>query len=215
MKDADIAPVGALPAKQARSEETSRNIVEALENLLQHKAFEQITMAELAARAGITPGAIYRRFKNKDALLPHVFERYRTELNRWMGRVTPEKLAAAGSLEHALCALVEETLDCFRTNAPIFRTVHLYGRLHPELNVGERKSMKDYGYQPITGLLERYEDEVHRESETARHYLSYLLVSLVMERALYPAQYPSAGMDLSDEQFVAETARMIHLWLTA
>ena len=214
MSDTYNPPAGSLPAKQARSEQTTQNIVAALERLLGQKTFEQVTMAELAAEAGLSAGAIYRRFKNKEALLPHIFERYRLELGAWMERVTSEFLATSGSLEHAVQSLIEETLDCFQSNAPIFRTVHIHGRLNPELNAMKPNSMMDYGFEPVAGLLERFREEVTQPLQTAKRYLSYVVVAMVMERALYPNQNPSAGLDLSEEQFVEVTSAMVYSWLT-
>ena len=61
---------GAKPALQTRSQQTRDKLVAALERLLRDKAFENISVAEIAREAGVSVGAVYTRFENKDAFIP-------------------------------------------------------------------------------------------------------------------------------------------------
>ena len=49
-------------------------IVNAMRTLLEDRAFETITIAELASTAGVTEGLIYKYFKDKRDLLHHVLK---------------------------------------------------------------------------------------------------------------------------------------------
>jgi len=212
---ADRMPSGALPAAQRRSVQTTRRIAAMLEELLKEKTFERITMAELAAAAHITPGAIYRRFRNKEALLPHIFARYREELSKWTARVTVERMAAAGDLRAGLEMLVRETYGCFAAQAHIFRTVHLYGRLHPDLAAGGSPGAPAAtDFAPIGGLLKVHAGEVRRPTQMATQMLGHTLLSSCIERALYAGQNPTLGLKLDDEAYVRALAGMFHAWLT-
>lgn len=206
-------PAGARPVSQKRSADTSRRIAAALEELLKSKHFEQVTMAELAASAGITPGAIYRRFAAKEALLPHVFERYREELTLWLSRVTAERLTdGSASLEAALARLVAETLACFRANRHIFRTVHLYGRLHPEIAPGGAAGVND-DFAPVGALIRRFAARPEAETAGAAQLIGHVLVSACVERALYPDQMPARGVAAADPDFCRGLAAMFAAWL--
>jgi AcrR family transcriptional regulator len=55
--------------RQVRSKKTEQALLHALDNLLSRKSYVELTVSEIAAEAGVTTGAIYRRFENKDALL--------------------------------------------------------------------------------------------------------------------------------------------------
>ncbi|MEL6875138.1 MAG: TetR/AcrR family transcriptional regulator [Pseudomonadota bacterium] len=55
--------------KQARSRETETALLASLDELLSRKSYPEVTVAEIATEAGVTTGAIYRRFKNKRSLL--------------------------------------------------------------------------------------------------------------------------------------------------
>lgn len=68
-----IEPARRQPS-QARSRQTERALVDALNRLLIDTPFDALTVAGIAAEAGVTTGAIYRRFRDKHDLLNRCFE---------------------------------------------------------------------------------------------------------------------------------------------
>ena len=58
-----------LEPQQARSRESLRKLLKAAAEVLGQHGIEGTTIPRIAAHAGLTPGAIYRRFDDKDALL--------------------------------------------------------------------------------------------------------------------------------------------------
>ncbi len=62
--------------KQARSIKTEQVLLDAFETLLKEKSFFDLTVSEIAAEAGVTTGAIYRRFDDKQDLLRSAFVRF-------------------------------------------------------------------------------------------------------------------------------------------
>lgn len=58
-----------LAPQQARSKATEDALLQALDRLLAAQSLESVTVAEIAAEAGLTTGAIYRRFKDKRGML--------------------------------------------------------------------------------------------------------------------------------------------------
>ena len=63
--------------KQARSEKRLQEIIQALDSLLDGRAFEDITIPDIAARAGCVPASIYARFKDKRSILVALYESVR------------------------------------------------------------------------------------------------------------------------------------------
>jgi len=53
-----------------------QKIVQALRALLEERGFETITIAEIAAEAGVTEGLLYKYFRDKRDLLHHVLEEH-------------------------------------------------------------------------------------------------------------------------------------------
>src|SRR5499425_37315 len=58
-----------LAPQQARSRESLRKLLKAATEVLGQHGLEGTTIPRIAEHAGLTPGAIYRRFRDKDALL--------------------------------------------------------------------------------------------------------------------------------------------------
>src|SRR5262245_21079979 len=67
------------PPQQARSQETLERLLDAAEHLVGEKGFEDTGVAEVARRAGSSVGAFYARFRDKDALLHALYERYQQQ----------------------------------------------------------------------------------------------------------------------------------------
>ncbi len=62
--------------KQARALKTEQTLLDALEKLLAQKSFADVTVSELALEAGVTTGAIYRRFVDKEDVLRAACQRF-------------------------------------------------------------------------------------------------------------------------------------------
>ena len=58
-----------LAPQQERSRESLRKLLKAAAEVLGQHGVEGTTIPRIAQHAGLTPGAVYRRFKDKDALL--------------------------------------------------------------------------------------------------------------------------------------------------
>src|SRR5579871_2666360 len=63
------------PPKQRRSRESYERVLDAARTLLEENGFDGFTIQEVAARSGVSVGAIYERFGNKDSLLRAVHAR--------------------------------------------------------------------------------------------------------------------------------------------
>lgn len=90
---------GSLEAHRAA---TRDRVFDALVRLLQDRPFAQITMAQLAAEAGVGRSALYNHFKDKDAV---VLAFATDETERYLEHLT-EQLAQAGTPTERLRAYV-------------------------------------------------------------------------------------------------------------
>ncbi|HET9365675.1 MAG TPA: helix-turn-helix domain-containing protein, partial [Candidatus Angelobacter sp.] len=62
----------ALAPQQERSRESLRKLLKAAAEVLGQHGVEGTTIPRIAQHAGLTPGAVYRRFHDKEALLEEV-----------------------------------------------------------------------------------------------------------------------------------------------
>jgi AcrR family transcriptional regulator len=73
------ATVWSRPALQERSRETRDRVLAAAEEAFAAKGYEGARMADIAEAAGCSVGALYQRFKDKDALFSGIAEAFAME----------------------------------------------------------------------------------------------------------------------------------------
>jgi AcrR family transcriptional regulator len=195
---------------QERSQRTRERLIAALESLLREGSFEQATVADIADRAGVSVGAVYRRFRNKEAFIPVLFDLYFQRLSAETG----PPLDSAVDLREALRAQVRAAWSFVQREGHILRAVQLYSRRHPELIGDEWDALTESAREGTRQLLESYRSEVaHEELDHAAQMVGYLLNTCLLERGLYPAMGISAGMTVSEDDFLDGVADFAWAWL--
>jgi AcrR family transcriptional regulator len=117
-----------LEPQQARSRESFRKLMKAAAEVLGQRGVEGTTIPRIAAHAGLTPGAIYRRFSDKDALLEAVImgilER---QDERLRSGPTAEKV---GQIPLPVFAeqLIHSLVVSYRSNAGLMRAMKQFVR---------------------------------------------------------------------------------------
>jgi AcrR family transcriptional regulator len=204
--------------KQTRSQNTQEKVLRALEEMLGERFFEQITIRDLAARTGVASGTIYRRFKDKEALLPVLYERFDRTMTEWGNGFWDDfDLDADRGAGSRIRHLVSKHLNFYTAHAPILRTVYLYMRLHGELSLEDidekRQSLYGEMLTPIFVAL-AMEERVEPGIEQVKLFL-LLLLSSVNERTLFGDLKPARTLKIDDEAFVAELTTALHAYLGA
>jgi AcrR family transcriptional regulator len=89
------------PPKQRRSRESYERVLDAAHALLEENGFDGFTVQEVAARSGVSVGAIYERFGNKETLVRAVHARLMDSMSE------AHEIAAAseGSTDGAAAAI--------------------------------------------------------------------------------------------------------------
>ncbi len=193
--------------QQQRSRDTRKKILVALERLLENHFFEQITTRQLASEAGVAPATLYRRFQDKNALLPALYRRYDLRLNGWGKALWDEEQRRRHtSVEERVTHVVRQHVNFFRDNEPILRTIYLYLRLHPDIELGVSAAGRRASYLEIlTPIFEALGVQGQEPPDEARIKLFCLvLITSINERALFPTATPARTLELSDEDFITE-----------
>lgn len=172
-------PPGAGPklahdTKQVRSRRTLEAILDAAEELLAERDFDQLTMAELAKRAGCGVGTVYGRIPNKESLLACLYDRHGVG----GGEVIAELLAACegAGLEGRVRVLCGVVVDYCAANRGSIRatTAHLFS--HREDVYGFRKNMTAM-FKRFASVLVECADEIPHPDPLAACQLGLLAVS--------------------------------------
>lgn len=88
--------------RELHSQETRQRIVEAASELFNAYGFDQTSVKDISERAGVTTGALYHHFKNKDDLMMAVFKEHDDDFGKMAERFASGD-DPLGDLEYFLC----------------------------------------------------------------------------------------------------------------
>lgn len=206
---------GEKPAYQDRSRAARAKIVKALDEALKEKPFDQVSVSEIAERAGVAVGTVYRRFENKDALIPVIMEIYQARLESWLAGEGAVEIEPADGLRKALKTIMAKIWSGIAHEAHLLRAVHLYARLKPEICDGpEWKKYEKASAASVTQILEFFSAEVKRKNlKRTNAMTAYMLNAIFVEKALYPDEQPATLFPYSGKTLAEEVADMLYAYL--
>ncbi len=112
-----------LAPQQTRSRESLSKLLKAAVEVLGQHGVAGSTIPRIAGHAGLTPGAVYRRFHNKDVLLEtailHILERQDKHLRASLTVEAAAHIPFAALADQVINSLVVS----YRTNATLLRAV--------------------------------------------------------------------------------------------
>lgn len=187
----------------------------ALEALLQHKDFDAISIADLAAEAGVAVGTVYRRFENKEALIPLLFELWheRSLDQRAHAAVTEDELQAI-DLRTLLRRQMRAAYRFILQQRHILRAVHLYGRLRPDLLGDEWKGLwTDARTGSVNFVKLVLPDMPEARHERAAEMLVYLANTALVEKGLFGEDGAGFILSADNDAFADEIADVTYAFL--
>jgi AcrR family transcriptional regulator len=175
-----------LEPQQARSRESLRKLMKAAAEVLGQHGVEGTTIPRIAVHAGLTPGAIYRRFSDKDALLEAVIlgilER---QDERLRSGLTPEM---AGQIPLPVFAeqLVHSLVVSYRANAGQMRAMRQFVRSRMDTEFWKKACRLEVrSYERLVALiLANAKDIRHPEPNMAVSLGLMMVISTLQELVL-------------------------------
>jgi AcrR family transcriptional regulator len=175
-----------LAPQQARSRESLRKLLKAAAEVLGQHGVEGTTIPRIAQHAGLTPGAVYRRFPDKDALLETVIlgilarqdERLRVALTPELARQIPLAVFAE--------QLITNMLISYRASAGLLRAVRQFVQARDGTAFYKKAAkleMRAFRYLMELFLVHR-EQIRHRDPQVAVAFALITLISTLIELIL-------------------------------
>lgn len=203
-------------ALQARARKTRDKLLVALEALLKERAFEDISVTAIAERAGVSVGAVYRRFENKDAFIPIVLDIYRARIEAFAA--APENRfepAPDAGLFAAIQRISQLAWQFLKQDGHLLRAAFIYARTRPDLVGAEWDRFLEESAAGYRRLLSLFANEIaRRDLDEAARMTLYLLNTGISEYGLYPKQGPGSVLKVTPGQFIDAIARAIFGYLT-
>jgi AcrR family transcriptional regulator len=175
-----------LAPQQARSRESLRKLLKAAAEVLGQHGVEGTTIPRIAQHAGLTPGAVYRRFPDKDALLETAIlgilerqdERLRVALTPEMARQIPLTVFAE--------QMISNMLISYRASAGLLRAVRQFVQARYETAFYKKAAkleMRTFQYF-MELFLEHRKEIRHRDPPVAVAFALVTLTSTLIELIL-------------------------------
>ncbi len=193
--------------KQQRSQDTQRKLIAALHLCLQDKFFEHISIKELAERAGVSVGTFYRRFKDKESLLPLLYQDFGDDLLQWVGRL---ELNQYSDLTAAVEQLSVEIYNFLASRKSIFRTLHLNSRLHSSLLDSDELVDRRAIYRRLAAVLLKFGTEIKvAEPSKAADMAIFMMITSLLDKVLYPSLTPAIATNANAEELTLELPKIL------
>jgi AcrR family transcriptional regulator len=191
------------PVRQERSQRTLQRLLDAAEAVIREKGFGEAAVAEIAARAGCSVGTFYRRFRDKQALLHALDERFAAEFRATMQRAVAEERWAGARIAEILGGYLEFSLEEGITRASLHRaTLAMAARdqAFSERQLGLAREL----HERLRELLLARRDEIgHPQPEVAVEFVLEQLRAMLLARLDLRAVGPQLST-FSDNQFIGE-----------
>ncbi len=189
--------------KQTRSQKTQQSLLDAAEVLFAEKGVDATSVADVAAAAGASVGAVYHHFRDKQTLLYAVFERMADQLHATMREaVDPARWVGASVLD-VLEGYLEFSLELGR-NRPSSKGAGIEAaRQDPVLDDRMRALYAEINDELMQLLLARRDEVGHPEPELALAFV-FDQLSAMKKARLDELQGPPQLAGRSDAVFVRE-----------
>jgi AcrR family transcriptional regulator len=137
-----------LAPRQARSRESERKLLHAAAKVLSAHGLDGTTIPRIAEAAGLTPGAVYRRFPDKNALLETVLLRLIEDSHEHARRVLTPAEVRAHTLPELLELVIASMIRSSRAHAGLLRSLRQF------LETSDHKAFKDRVFEKEKDSIE-------------------------------------------------------------
>ena len=180
-----------LPAHQARSRESLRKLLDATREVLGRYGMEGARIPRLARRAGLTPGSVYRRFQDKDALLETaILEILARQEETMETSFKPLVTSKQISLPEFAGKIIYGMVTAYRANAGLLRGMRQFAQRRVNTTFGKRASILEAAhFERTVDLFLSYRKEIrHPEPRMAVSLALKMITGTLYQVVVWPAQ---------------------------
>ena len=201
-------------AVQRRSKATEAALAQAVMELSKDQPFEDITVADVAKRAGVAVGTVYRRFRDKRALLHLADTAFVDDCRETFDREMADERVANLDLEGLARAYIDLMIRKFRQHRVAILQVTrnadpkdgaVYAKRAQEFNAHVHGRFRDL-------LRKRRREIKHPDFETALN-LAIFFASAAARDAVWRQSLKAYPIHIDDARLIAELTHMFVAYL--
>ena len=190
--------------KQIQSEQTQQRIIQAATELFARKGFYGTSIAHLAQAVGLTKGALYHHFENKDALFFAVIASMRDDWNREVGHAVVQ---GEGAITRLSILLDEHTRLLNKNDMFCLVLSNLMAEME-EANPEYAAVIREI-YEELTGFIERIIKKGQRTGELRSDLDARLFAFSIVGVLRGIGCYPMLGQMGADRMAMTETLKQM------
>jgi AcrR family transcriptional regulator len=194
------------PPRQARSEETLWRILDAAEALIAEKGLADASIPEIVRRAGSSVGGFYARFRDKNALLRALEERFFLELGQRLDALADPDRWSRAPVASIVAACAEELVTVARARHHLITAFLYRGVQDPAFRRDALRFRRRVSERLGALLLNRRAELAHPQPEVAIDLGVHSALALMLQDALY-GETRAAGRALSRAALARELTR--------
>jgi AcrR family transcriptional regulator len=174
----------ASPPLQERSRRTLQRILAAAERLFAEVGFQRATVPEICRAAQSSPGAFYKRFRDKDELLAVLFADLIGEIRTRIGVALDSETLMGQDLAGIAATTIRELADILRSRSGLLRVLAVVCETRPDF-----MDTSETMYAELTGRLQavlaaRRAEFTHPEPAVAGAFAAGMVVAALRQKAL-------------------------------
>ena len=200
--------------QQSRSEETLRRFLEAAEDLLEEGTFDDVSIVEIARRAGRSVGAFYARFENKEALFGELRRRTMTSLvtsfNESLDGADWQQL----TLEERCRLLVATVAQLYAGHRGVMRSLALRARSRSDRELEEKgPRINESMYRRAAGVLEQLLEHLEPSARGVRARMGLSVVAASLREHVLFDEIGLSPVGIDQKGLVEELTRVLASYL--
>ncbi len=200
------------PIHQARSQETLERILEAAEEVIAEKGFENATVSEIVRRAKSSVGSLYARFNDKDALLVVLHERFCEQAIATTEAVLDPRRWQGASIAEILSTALPFVVHVYEQKRGLLRAFMLRGCSDPQFAERGIRVGREIAERLITLLMSRRDEIKHPDPVLAVDF-GLRAAFDTLDLATFYADIPRSKLTLTNDQLAEEVTRMFLCYL--
>jgi AcrR family transcriptional regulator len=204
------------PPRQTRSRESQKRLLDAAEAMLERHGPEGATLPRIAKEARLSPASVYRRFRDKDALMAAVFDRFAEASARELAAEIDKKALVKIGIRAFTRQWIAAMIAGFRNRTGLIRAAVLYSQQHRDAPFVRRKEQLEIqGFERMAEMFLLWRRDIrHPRPESAVRYAMVMMAVSLKDLIIFGgASRFEKAVRIDDDQLREELPRVFLRYL--
>lgn len=200
--------------QQRRSRETLARILDAFESALAEHTYEEVTVADVCARAGCSVGTFYGRVESKEGLLAHLQARVYLEIEQATQGVFDAERWVDVSLREMLRAHARAIVELHARRRGVVRAVIIEARRRNDFARHTAVFNRDLLDRVASAWATRADEIAHEDVRRACEHAALMAAGYLREAIVFSELWPSQAETDATQRERRVTEALSHMLIS-